>query len=48
MRYSHSKGLRGAYFRVPVLISIALGYLDWDNNLIGTYKAVILYYYTIY
>jgi len=33
----------GAYFRVPVLISIALGCLGWDNNLVDVYGAVILY-----
>jgi len=32
-----------AYPRVPVLISIVLGCLGWDNNLVETRRAVILY-----
>ena len=38
MRYSYLKDPSGAYPKVLVLISIALGYLDWDNNLIVIYK----------
>ena len=43
MRYSYLKDLSGAYFRVLELMFIALGYLYWENNLIGTYRAIVLY-----
>ena len=43
MYYSYLKDPNGAYFKVPVLISIALGCFSWDNNLINIYRVVILY-----
>ena len=43
MRYSYLEDPSRAYPRVPVSISIALGYLGWDNNLVNVYRVVILY-----
>ena len=43
MRRSYLKDPRGVYPRVLVLISIALGYLGRDNNLVDIYRAIILY-----
>ena len=43
MRHSYLEDLRGVYPRVLMLIFIALRYLGWDNNLIRTYKTIILY-----
>jgi len=41
--YSYLKDPSGAYPRVLMLISIALGCLGWDNNLIDIYGVIILY-----
>ena len=43
MRYSYLEDPKGAYPRVLISIPMALECLDWDNNLIGTYRAIILY-----
>ena len=43
MRYSYLENPSGAYPRVPVLISIALGCLGWDNNLVNVYGVIVLY-----
>ena len=43
MRYSYLEDPSRAYPRVLVLISIALGCLGWDNNLVDIYRVVILY-----
>jgi len=43
MRRSHLVDPRGAYPRVLVLISIALGCLGWDNNLVDIRGVIILY-----
>jgi len=43
MRRSYLKDPSRAYPRVLVLISIALGCLGWDNNLVNIYGVVVLY-----
>jgi len=43
VRYSYLEDPSGVYSRVPVLISIALGCLGWDNNLVDIYRVIILY-----
>jgi len=43
MRYSYLGDPSKAYPRVLVLISIALGCLGWNNNLVNIYRAIILY-----
>jgi len=43
MRYFYLKDFSKAYSRVLKSISIALGCLGWENNLTGTYGAIILY-----
>jgi len=43
MRYSYLKDPSKAYFRVLMLISIALGCLSWDNDLVDIYGAIVLY-----
>ena len=43
MRCSYLEDPSRAYSRVLVLISIVLGYLGWDNNLVDVYRAVVLY-----
>jgi len=43
VRYSYLEDPSGAYFKVLVLISIALGYLGWDNNLVDICRVIILY-----
>ena len=43
MCYSRLKDPSKAYPRVPVSISMALGYLGWDNNLVDVYRVAILY-----
>ena len=43
MRYSYLEDLSRAYPRVLVLISIALGCLGYNNNLVDIYRAIILY-----
>jgi len=43
VRRSYLKNPSRAYFRVLVLIYIALGCLSQDNNLVDVYRAVILY-----
>jgi len=43
VRCSYLKDPNRAYLRVLVLISIALGCLGWDNNLVDIYRVVILY-----
>ena len=42
MRRSYLKDFSRAYPRVPVSISIALGCLGWDNNLVDVYGVIIL------
>jgi len=43
VRRSYLKNPSRAYPKVPVLISIALGYLGWDNSLVDVYGVIILY-----
>jgi len=43
MRCSYLGDPSGVYPRVPVLISMALRCLGWDNNLVDVCRAVILY-----
>jgi len=43
MRCSYLGDPSGAYPRVPMLISMALGCLGWDNNLVDVHGAVVLY-----
>jgi len=43
MRYSYLGDPSRVYPRVPILISMALRYLGWDNNLVDIYGAVVLY-----
>ena len=43
MRCSYLKDPSTAYTRVLVLISMALGCLGWDNNLVDIYGVIILY-----
>ena len=43
MRRSYLENLSRAYPRVLVLISIALGYLGYDNNLVDVYRVAVLY-----
>jgi len=43
MRCSYLGDPSGAYPRVPMSISIALGCLGWDDNLIDVRGAIILY-----
>jgi hypothetical protein len=40
---SYLEDLSRAYPRVLVLISIALGCLGWDNNLVDVYGVIVLY-----
>jgi hypothetical protein len=42
-RCSYSENPFGVYSRFLVLISIALGCLGWDNDLVDIYGAVVLY-----
>ena len=44
IRYSYLEDSSKVYPRVLVLISIALGCLGQDNNLVDIYRAIILYY----
>ena len=43
MRHSYLEDPSRAYPKVPVLISIALGYLGQDNNLVDIYRVAVLY-----
>jgi len=43
VHYSYLKDPSKAYPRVLVLISIASGCLDWDNNLVDVCGVIILY-----
>jgi len=43
VRYSYLEGPSRAYPKVLVLISIALGCLGWDNDLVNVYGIIILY-----
>jgi hypothetical protein len=43
VRYSYLEDSSRAYSRVLVLISIALGYLGKDSDLVDIYKVIILY-----
>jgi len=43
VHYFYLKDLSRAYPKVLVLISIALGCLGWDNNLVDIYRVIILY-----
>ena len=43
MHYSYLEDPSRAYARVLVLISMASGYLGWDNSLINIHKVIILY-----
>ena len=43
MRYSYLRDPSKAYPRVPMSISMALGCLGWDNNLVDIYGAIVLY-----
>jgi len=43
VRYFYLKDPSRAYPRVIVLISMALGCLGWDNNLVDIYGVIILY-----
>jgi len=43
VRCSYLEDPSRAYPKVLVLISIVLGCLGWDNNLVDIYRVVILY-----
>jgi len=43
VRYFYLEDPNRAYPRVLVSISIALGCLGWDNNLIDNYRVIVLY-----
>ena len=43
MHHSHLKDPSGVYSKVLELISIASGYLCWEDDLIGAYRAIVLY-----